>query len=305
MQRRRLRESARAAAAAVLGAFALLLLTAGGAARADTIVNVARAVPICVDGFASEPGEYDGAASLDYVSGSLYRGKNDPRQNSLIYPVLAKDEDETRGPWALFVRFDYLRRTAPFQNGDLVGEIRFPLTTDLGLTTRNVTVTVRADSTVEGGAVGTLTFDSIGGPGSDIGLYGMKVALYFATGQLSGTTPYLQVELKAPKLLIPKKFGQPFPNPGYTDGFYQPGPAAWTAEFATDDLASTALGEQSSAVIEILPNQGVRASNDSLDIRAEVDVKPGNADNSVGSGDNGVLVAAIVSQPQLGAAAID
>jgi hypothetical protein len=48
-----------------------------------------------------------------------------------------------------------------------------------------------------------------------------------------------------------------------------------------------------------------RADNNGLDIRAEVDVKPGNTDNAIGSANSGVLVVAVISQPQLGADAIN
>jgi hypothetical protein len=101
----------------------LACLFACGLVWADTATNDDRnAVPITVDGFTGDGdtgGEYNSLQSLRYVSGSLYRGdNNDPRLNSRIYAVVAKDKSEPKNsPYALFVRFDFLRRTVPFADG--------------------------------------------------------------------------------------------------------------------------------------------------------------------------------------------
>jgi hypothetical protein len=263
---------------------ALAAFAVAPSALSQIITNPPTDHPVCVDGSK----DATGATSGGYISGSLYKGlEGDPLRNSLATFVLGIDEDDLRGPLALFADFSFLRRTNAFGNDEFVANMKFPVCIG-DVPYANSVLQMRSSALIPTGAI-MFDLNGDGIPDTDPALYGVKAAYGFDVSSLDAVVPHLTMELKVP-LNTPKRFGGIFPNAGLR-GIYKPDPALWFVTAATND----GIGDQSAARVSF-NNLGV-VTTDLSDVpyRMLIDVKPGNADNTINNTDNGSLTVAILT----------
>jgi hypothetical protein len=275
----RQRVSRRLALSCCSVALAGILIPTSG--YAQTITNPVSAFDITVDGQFTGGvsngqlvGEWSDITPAAFISpptdaGSLVATTvGDPRANSLLYAGLDPGKDN------LYLMYDYLPRTNPvFQNGDVAGQISFPVTLPAGgvfgtggKTDITVKLVFGSPAGVHGDAQFNLSAHSftplqvvVDGTANGTNQpfevpaasLGMEAALGFGPSTLS-TTPHMLIELSVP-LLIPADFGSAFPTSGESgpdNSGYSPDPAFWGGNFANNGGDPPG----SAAMFQILPN---------------------------------------------------